>query len=493
MNRIAAIILAAGEGTRMKSDLPKVLHPIAGRAMLLHVLANVDALNPARKILVVGRHRAQLEAALKESTQESTQESAQESAQESTQESAPYASGATVEIVEQSAQRGTGHAVQQAEALLTDFGLTDFGGSASAGEAEDAVLILYGDVPLVPTETMQTMIERLRGSDAPTLVVLAFETETPTGYGRVIAENEHIVKMVEEKDANTIERHCRLCNSGLMAVNARDLFGLLARVTDANAQQEFYLTDIVNIARSEGRVCVAVTADQSDVAGVNDRVQLAGMESLWQARRRRQAMLEGATLTAPETVWFSWDTRIGRDVLIEPNVFFGPGVTIADGVTIRANCHIEGAALAAGVEVGPFARLRSGTLLEEKAKVGNFVEIKKTRLGKGAKANHLAYLGDADVGQGANIGAGTITCNYDGYGKYRTLIGERAFIGSNTALIAPVTVGNDAIVAAGSAISRDVAENDLSLARAEQQNKPSWAALFHAEMRKKRKENSGKK
>jgi bifunctional UDP-N-acetylglucosamine pyrophosphorylase / glucosamine-1-phosphate N-acetyltransferase len=449
---IAAIILAAGKGTRMKSDLHKVLHPIAGRPMLLHLMASVDALSPAKKVVVVGSGKDQLEAALK----------------------------GTAELAVQEPQFGTGHAVQQAEGALAGFG----------GD----VLILYGDVPFVPTATMQGMIDRLNGADAPAVVVLAFEPEDPTGYGRVIVEgakgHERIVKMVEQKDATEMEKAVKLSNSGLMAVKARDLFGLLARVTDDNAQKEYYLTDIVNIANADGRACVAVTTDPFDVAGINSRAQLAEMEGEWQARRRIQAMDDGATLIAPDTVWFAYDTVIGRDVVIEPNVFFGPGVIVADGVTIRAFCHIEGASLASGVEVGPYARLRPGTVLEEKAKVGNFVEIKKSRMGKGAKANHLSYIGDADVGAGANIGAGTITCNYDGYFKYQTVIGERAFIGSNSALVAPVKIGKDAIVAAGSAVTRDVADGELRLVRAEQASKPGWADRFHDAMKRKKGEKS---
>jgi bifunctional UDP-N-acetylglucosamine pyrophosphorylase / glucosamine-1-phosphate N-acetyltransferase len=444
--QIAAIILAAGKGTRMKSDLHKVLHPIAGRPMLMHLMASVDALSPAKKVVVVGSGKEQLEAALK----------------------------GTAVLAVQEPQLGTGHAVQMAQEALTGF--------------EGDVLILYGDVPFVPTSTMQGMIDRLNAPDAPAVVVLAFEPEDPTGYGRVIVEDGKIIKMVEQKDATEAEKAVKLSNSGLMAVKSRDLFGLLARVTDENAQKEYYLTDIVNIANSDGRACVAVTTDPFDVAGINSRAQLAEIEGEWQARRRMRAMDDGATLIAPDTVWFAYDTVIGRDVVIEPNVFFGPGVTVADGVTIRAFCHIEGASLASGVEVGPYARLRPGAVLEEKAKVGNFVEVKKSRMGKGAKANHLSYIGDADVGAGANIGAGTITCNYDGYFKYQTVIGERAFIGSNSALVAPVKIGRDAIVAAGSAVTRDVADGELRLVRAEQLVKPGWADRFHEAMKRKKAE-----
>ncbi|WP_234716126.1 bifunctional UDP-N-acetylglucosamine diphosphorylase/glucosamine-1-phosphate N-acetyltransferase GlmU [Sphingopyxis macrogoltabida] len=441
---IAAIVLAAGKGTRMKSDLHKVLHPIAGRPMLLHLMASVDALSPAKKVVIVGDKADQLEAAL----------------------------GGSAELAVQDPQLGTGHAVQQGEGALAGF--------------DGDVLILYGDVPFVPTATMQSMIDRLNAADTPAVVVLAFEPDDPLQYGRVITDGDRVTKMVEHKDATEVERAVRLCNSGLMAAKARDLFALLARVTDDNAAKEFYLVDIVNIANADGRSCAVVTTDPNDVAGINSRAELAQAEAQWQAFKRDEAMAGGASLRAPDTVWFSWDTELGRDVTIEPNVFFGPGVTVGDHVTIRANSHIEGANIGAGCEIGPFARLRPGTVLEEKAKIGNFVETKKAHLGKGAKANHLTYLGDATVGAGANIGAGTITCNYDGYFKYQTVIGENAFIGSNSALIAPVTIGRDAIVAAGSAVSRDVGDGDLRMVRAEQLVKPGWADRFHDTMRKKK-------
>jgi len=448
-NSIAAIVLAAGKGTRMKSDLHKVLHPIAGRPMLMHLMASVDALNPAKKVVVVGDKADQLEAAL----------------------------GGTADLAVQEPQLGTGHAVQQAESALADF---------ARDNADGDVLILYGDVPFVPTATMQAMIDRLNAPDAPAVVVLAFEPADAQQYGRVITDGDRVTKMVEHKDATEAERAVRLCNSGLMAAKARDLFALLARVTDDNAAKEFYLVDIVNIANADGRHCAVVKTDPYDVAGINSRAELAAMEGEWQARRRVQAMADGASLVAPDTVWFAWDTELGRDVLVEPNVFFAPGVKVADGVRIRANCHIEGTVIGAGCEVGPFARLRPGTVLGEKAKIGNFVETKKAVLGKGAKANHLTYLGDATVGAGANIGAGTITCNYDGYFKYRTEIGENAFIGSNSALVAPVRVGRDAIVGAGSTVTRDVMDGELRLVRAEQSVKPGWADRFHDAMRKKK-------
>lgn len=448
--QVAAIVLAAGKGTRMKSDKHKVLHPVAGRPMLEHLLASLAVLEPQRTVVIVGDGRDQLEAAL----------------------------GGRAELAVQDPQLGTGHAVQQAQGALSGF----------TGD----VVILYGDVPFVRPETMQAMIERLHCEGDPAVVVLGFQPADTLQYGRVIAEGDRITKMVEHKDASEAERASRMCNSGLMAVRGEDLFGLLDRVKNDNAQGEYYLPDVVNLALADGRNCaVVVSGDPDEVAGINSRAELAEAEARWQQRRRAQAMADGASLTAPETVFFAWDTVIGRDVTIEPNVIFGPGVTVADKVRIRAFSHLEGATIASDTEVGPYARLRPGAKLEEGSKVGNFVEIKNAVLGKGAKANHLTYLGDADVGAGANIGAGTITCNYDGYFKYRTVIGERAFIGSNSALIAPVKVGADAIVAAGSAVSRDVADGELRMVRAEQLVKPGWADSFHDAMRRKKAEKKG--
>jgi bifunctional UDP-N-acetylglucosamine pyrophosphorylase/glucosamine-1-phosphate N-acetyltransferase len=334
---------------------------------------------------------------------------------------------------------------------------------------------------------MRAMIEKLHAEDAPQVVVLGFEPVEPLQYGRVIAEDGRILAMVEHKDATPEQRAVRLCNSGLMAARAQDLFTLLEQVGNDNAQGEYYLTDIVNIANQHGSTCaVIVTPDADEVAGINSRGELAQAEARWQVRRREQAMADGVTLIAPETVWFAWDTALGRDVTIEPNVVFGPGVTVADTVVIHAFSHLEGATLETGVAIGPYARLRPGAVLKKGSRIGNFVEMKKAVLGEGAKANHLTYLGDATVGAGANIGAGTITCNYDGYFKHQTVIGERAFIGSNSALIAPVRIGADAIVAAGSAVSRDVADGELRLVRAEQLVKPGWADSFHDAMKKKK-------
>ena len=442
----AAIILAAGKGTRMKSDTHKVLHKVAGRAMLEHLMASVAELGPERLAVVVGAGRDQIEKAV----------------------------GQRAATCLQEPQLGTGHAVQQAEGALQGF----------AGD----VLVLYGDVPFVKASTMRAMLERLHGADAPAAVVLGFEPADPLAYGRVIADDAGtILKMVEFKDADEGERACHLCNSGLLAARADDLFALLSRVGNDNAQGEYYLPDIVNIAIADGRSCAVITASSEDeVAGINSRAELATAEARWQAARRVKAMDEGATLIAPDTVFFAYDTQVGRDVTIEPNVFFGPGVSVADNVLIRANSHIEGASLASGVKVGPFARLRPGTVLEEGSFIGNFVEVKNAVLGAGAKASHLTYLGDATIGAGANIGAGTITCNYDGYFKYKTVIGPGAFIGSNSSLIAPVTIGADAIVAAGSAVSRDVAPGELRMVRAEQLVKDGWADRFHDAMKKKK-------
>ena len=448
--QIAAIVLAAGKGTRMKSARHKVLHAIAGRPMIEHLLASVAELSPARLVAVVGEYREQLQAAL----------------------------GDRLAYAVQEPQLGTGHAVQQAQAALAGF--------------DGDVLVLYGDVPFVRAETMQAMIDRLRAPDAPAAVVLAFTPEDPLRYGRVIAEGDRIVKMVEWKDASEAERANRCCNSGLLAARAADLFALLAKVGNANAQGEYYLPDIVNIAIAEGRSCAVVEcADPGEVAGINSRAELAAAEASWQAERRAAMMDQGVTLRAPETVFFSWDTAIAADVVVEPNVVFGPGVTVASGTHIKAFSHLEGAVVGEAVEVGPYARLRPGTVLERGAKVGNFVEVKNATMGEGAKASHLTYLGDATVGAEANIGAGTITCNYDGYFKHKTVIGRGAFIGSNSALIAPVTIGADAIVAAGSAVSRDVAEGELRMVRAEQLVKPGWADRFHDAMKKKKAEKKG--
>jgi bifunctional UDP-N-acetylglucosamine pyrophosphorylase/glucosamine-1-phosphate N-acetyltransferase len=443
--RFAVVILAAGQGTRMRSDTHKVLHPIASRPLLLHLLDRVDALGADRRVVVVGKGREQVEAAIR---------------------------GRDVTVAFQSEQKGTGHAVQQAAEALAGY--------------DGPVLILYGDTPFVEADTLSRMLDRLDGDDGPGVVVLASCPEDPLKYGRIIlGEGDRIAKMVEYKDATEEERAVGLCNSGMMAVRAKDLFRWLAKVGNNNAAGEYYLPDVVNIAAAEGREAVVIEGDPYETAGVNSRAELAHLELEWQRRRREQVLHEGATLIDPESVWFAYDTKLGRDVTVEPHVVFGPGVQVADGATIHAFSHIEGAVIAAKASIGPFARIRPGTRLGERSKVGNFVELKKAEVGDGAKVNHLSYIGDASVGAAANIGAGTITCNYDGFGKYRTEIGAGAFIGSNTALVAPVTVGDGAIVGAGSVITRDVEPDSLALERSEQKGIAGWAKRFRERMTRK--------
>jgi bifunctional UDP-N-acetylglucosamine pyrophosphorylase/glucosamine-1-phosphate N-acetyltransferase len=441
----AVVILAAGQGTRMRSDTHKVLHPIASRPLLLHLLDRVDGIGAKRRVVVVGKGRDQVELAL---------------------------NGRDVSVAHQAEQKGTGHAVLQARAALEGY--------------EGAVLVLYGDTPFVEAATLERMLDRLDGDDGPGVVVLGSCPDDPAAYGRIIlGEGDHIAKMVEYRDATDEERAVRLCNSGMMAVRSRDLFRWLGEVTNDNTAGEYYLPDIVNIAAAEGREAVVIEADAYETAGVNSRAELAHLELEWQRRRREQALQDGATLIDPESVWFAYDTKLGRDVTVEPHVVFGPGVEIADGATIKAFSHIEGATIGAWAAIGPFARIRPGTILADHTKVGNFVELKKAKVGAGAKVNHLSYVGDAEVGEHANIGAGTITCNYDGFGKYRTVVGAGAFIGSNTSLVAPVTVGDGAIVGAGSVITSDVEPDSLAIERSEQKGIAGWARRFRERMTRK--------
>ncbi|MCU6454949.1 bifunctional UDP-N-acetylglucosamine diphosphorylase/glucosamine-1-phosphate N-acetyltransferase GlmU [Sphingomonas sp. A2-49] len=440
---LAVIILAAGKGTRMKSDLHKVLHPIAGRPMLLHLIDSLDRAGAVRRVVVVGASGEQVERAV-------------------------AATG--VEIAWQHDQLGTAHAALQARDALAGF--------------DGVAIVCFGDTPLLATETVARLAERLEAADAPTVAVLGFRPADARAYGRVIADADGTIrKMVEFKDASAAERAVDLCNSGVTAVRTRDLWRLLDAVGNDNAAGEYYLPDIVTLAIAEGGRAVAIETGEDEVAGINSRGELAAVEAGWQAARRAQAMADGATLVAPATVWFAHDTQIGRDVVIEPNVVFGPGVDVADGATIRAFSHLEGATVGAQADVGPYARLRPGATLAEKAKVGNFVEIKKAAIGVGAKVNHLSYIGDAEVGADANIGAGTITCNYDGFFKYRTVIGAGAFVGSNSALVAPVSIGAGAIVGAGSVVTTDVEADALTLVRAQRATKPGWAARFRDMMR----------
>ncbi|MFL6733254.1 MAG: bifunctional UDP-N-acetylglucosamine diphosphorylase/glucosamine-1-phosphate N-acetyltransferase GlmU [Sphingomicrobium sp.] len=445
-DKFAVIVLAAGQGTRMRSDTHKVLHPIARRPMLLHLLDRVQSLGAAKIVVVLGKGREQVEAAL---------------------------DGTGVHTAHQAQQKGTAHAVQQAASALEEF--------------SGPVLILYGDTPFVEAATLSRMLDRLNAVDAPGVVVLGSCPADPMAYGRIILErDDRIAKMVEYRDATEEERAVRLCNSGMMAVRSNDLFRWLGGVGNANAAGEYYLPDIVNIAASEGAAAVLVEADPYETAGVNSRAELAHLEVEWQRRRREQALHEGATLIDPESVWFAYDTKLGRDVTVEPHVVFGDGVAIADGATIHAFCHIEGATIGSGAHIGPFARIRPGTVLAELTKVGTFVEIKKATVGRGAKVNHLSYVGDSEVGDGANIGAGTITCNYDGFGKYKTVIGAGAFVGSNSALVAPVSIGAGAIVAAGSVITKDVDKDSLAVARGLQRGIAGWAARFRERMKRER-------
>jgi bifunctional UDP-N-acetylglucosamine pyrophosphorylase/glucosamine-1-phosphate N-acetyltransferase len=441
----AVVILAAGQGTRMRSDTHKVLHPIASRPLLLHLLDRVDGLGASKRVVVVGKGRDQVERALERRE---------------------------VGVVHQAEQKGTGHAVLQARQALEGY--------------DGPVLVLYGDTPFVEADTLKRMLDRLDGGDGPGVVVLGSCPEDPAAYGRIIlGQGDSIAKMVEYRDATDEERAVRLCNSGMMAVRADDLFRWLDNVGNDNAAGEYYLPDIVNIAAGEGREAVVIEGDPYETAGVNSRAERAHLELEWQRRRREQALHEGATLIDPESVWFAYDTKLGRDVTVEPHVVFGPGVEVADGATIKAFSHIEGAIIGARAAIGPFARIRPGTSLADGTKVGNFVELKKAKVGTGAKVNHLSYVGDTEVGAAANIGAGTITCNYDGFGKHRTVIGKGAFIGSNTSLVAPVTIGDGAIVGAGSVITTDVEADSLAVERSEQKGIAGWARRFRERMTRK--------
>jgi len=440
----AAVILAAGHGSRMKSNLAKPLHAVGGRSMLDWSLALAEAAGADRKVVVWGAHAP----AIRERAE---------------------AAGAAAAL--QDPPQGTGDAVKMAADALADF--------------EGDAIVLYADTPLIRPETVSAVFDALARGAA--VSVLGFEPEEPGAYGRLIETPEgDLDAIVEAKECTPDQLEVRLCNSGVLAADARLLFELLSDVTKDNAKGEYYLTDVVELARKRGLTAKAVRASADEVLGVNSRVDLAEAEAAFQARRRREAMVDGVTLTAPETVYFAYDTVIESDVIIEPNVVFGPGVTVRSGAVIRAFSHLEGAQIAGGCEVGPYARLRPGAVLDAKAKVGNFVEVKKARLGKGAKANHLAYIGDGQVGANANIGAGTIFCNYDGFFKNRTIVGEGAFVGSNSALVAPVTIGAGAMTGSGSVVSKDVPDGALALARAEQVNKDGWATRFRTTMQAKK-------
>lgn len=435
---VAVVILAAGQGTRMKSKLPKVLHPVAGQAMVRHVLDAASVLKPDRVVVVTGKGHERVAAAV-----------------------------APARVAIQHPARGTGHAVMAALPALKGF----------TGD----VIVLFGDSPLLTPALMKALLAARRGKADPAAVIVGFRPADPAAYGRLIVDGRGVLtRIVEYKNASEDERAVRLCNAGLMAFDGARLPALLKKLSDRNAQGEYLLTDTVEHANARGWTCRVVEADAVEVMGINTRAELSVAEAAMQQRLRLAAMAAGVTMTAPETVYLRSDTKLGRDVTIEPFVVFGPGVSIGDDVVIRSHSHIEGATIRAGATIGPFARLRPGARIAEDAHIGNFVEIKNATVERSAKVNHLTYIGDARVGARANIGAGTITCNYDGFDKHHTDIGAGAFIGSNSALVAPVKIGDGAIVAAGSVVTRDVAKDALSLARGRQEDKPGFAAKFRA-------------
>jgi bifunctional UDP-N-acetylglucosamine pyrophosphorylase/glucosamine-1-phosphate N-acetyltransferase len=440
----ALIILAAGQGTRMKSDLPKVLHQVAHAPLLIHAMKSGAALDPERTVIVAGVGADQVAAAARDWDE-------------------------AAEVAIQETQQGTGHAVLCARDALAGF--------------DGDVIVLYGDTPFIRPETLERMAQARAAHD---VVVLGFKAADPGRYGRLIMAGDTLEAIVEHADATHEQRAINLCNSGVIAASSDTLFSLLDAVGNDNASGEYYLTDIIAIARARGLSATAVTCDEAETLGVNSRAQLAQAEAAFQARARDEALDNGITLQAPDTVFFAHDTVIGRDALIEPNVIFGPDVTVESGARIRAFSHLEGCHVSRGAIVGPFARLRPGAELAEDVHVGNFVEIKNATLAAGAKANHLSYIGDASVGEATNIGAGTITCNYDGVMKHRTEIGARAFIGSNTMLVAPVKLGNEAMTATATTVTKDVPDGALAIGRAEQMNKPGMARKLMDMLRAKK-------
>ena len=445
----ALIILAAGQGTRMKSDLPKVLHSVAGAPLLVHAMKAGATLAPAHTVIVAGHGSDAVSAAAR-------------------------AQDDSVEVALQPQQNGTAHAVAQAAPFLAGF--------------EGDAFVLYGDTPFIQPETLARMAAARATHD---IVVLGFEAADPGRYGRLKMAGETLEEIVEFKDADAATRAITFCNSGVIAAPAALLFDLISEVGNDNANGEYYLTDIVALARARGLSATAVACDEAETMGINSRAELAAAEAAFQARARRAALEDGITLTAPDTVHFAHDTVIGRDTVIEPNVVFGPGVTIESGARIRAFSHLEGCHVSRGAVVGPYARLRPGTELAEDTRIGNFVEIKNAVIDAGAKVNHLSYIGDAHLGEASNIGAGTITCNYDGVMKHRTRIGRRVFVGSNTMLVAPVALGDEAMTASGSVITRDVPEGALAIARGTQTVKPGMARkLFEILKSKKAKRDS---
>ena len=438
MTELLSIILAAGEGTRMQSALPKVLHRVGGLPVVSHVIRSAKAAG-SRIAVVVGPGHEEVEAAVTR-----------------------FEAGA--QISRQMERLGTAHAVQQARAAYED--------------APGHVLVLYADTPLVTGATIAAIVDRLDGG--ADMVVVGFTPDNPTGYGRLLTRDGRVTAIREHKDASEDERRIGLCNSGIIGFRGDTLRAVIDRIGNANAKGEYYLTDAVELAAGDGRRVDFIEADASELVGVDNRVKLAEAEATFQAFKRREAMEAGATLRDPDSVWFSWDTEIGRDVTIFPNVVFGPGVKIADNVEIRAFCDIEDAVIGDGASIGPFARIRGGAELGPGVHLGNFVEVKNSRIGAGTKAGHLSYLGDAEIGTGTNIGAGTITCNYDGVNKDKTLIGDNVFIGSNASLVAPVSIGDGAYTASGSVITQDVPADALALGRTRQENKLGYAPRLKA-------------
>lgn len=442
MGERAAIILAAGKGTRMKSAKPKVLHEVAGLPMIDWSIALARAVSCDPIVVVVSPAQTELKASVE----------------------AKLGAGSTAVQTE---PLGTGHAVCAAKSALSDHSGT--------------VVVLYADTPLIQVDTIEALLARAEEKGG--VGVLGFEAEIPGAYGRLVTSGEDLERIVEAKDANPDELAITFCNSGVMAAGREDIFSLLGEVTNDNAKGEYYLTDIVGLAKARGLNAHALNCDEADVMGVNSRVELAAVEHAFQIRRRQQALEDGVTMTAPDTVFFNHDTLVEPDVVLEPNIVFGPGVTVRSGATIRAFSHLEGAEVHRGAVVGPYTRLRPGTVLESDVRVGNFVEVKNTHMHEGAKANHLSYLGDGDVGTNANIGAGTIFCNYDGFFKYRTTIGSGAFVGSNSSLVAPVAIGDGAFIGSGSVITDDVAADALAIARGQEVQKDGWALSFRTRMK----------
>jgi len=439
---IHLIVLAAGSGSRMESDRPKVLHEIAGAPMIAHALGVADTLEASARVVVVGHGGDAVRDAVLNLDEQ-------------------------IRVVEQAEQLGTAHAVTMAA-------------PAFKGATGDAV-VLYGDTPFIRPETLTDMAEARK--DGADIVILGFHAADPARYGRLVTEGDILTRIVEWKDATEVERAITLCNSGVIMAEAATLLRLSAAVGNDNAAGEYYLTDIVELGRAEGLTAKVVTCSETETLGINTRADLAAAEAVFQANARQEAMINGVTLQAPDSVYFSYDTYIGREAIVEPNVVFAPGVTVESGATIRAFSHLEGCHVGSGAIVGPYARLRPGAELSNNVKIGNFVEVKNAQIADGAKVNHLSYIGDADIGADTNIGAGTITCNYDGVFKHKTTIGARAFIGSNTMLVAPVTVGDEAMTATGTIVTRNVADGDMAIGRHPQENKAGLARRLFQKLR----------